>query len=158
MMLQILLNLSIALVWTMLWTKYNILSFATGYIVGLGILILFRNQFKEKLYIIKCWQVFELLVIFIKEMIVANFIVIAQVLRPRLNIKPGIIALPTELETGLQVTILANMISLTPGTLSMEVSPDNKTIYIHVFNIDDEEQIVKGIKENFEKRIKVVAS
>ncbi|WP_028309813.1 Na+/H+ antiporter subunit E [Desulfitibacter alkalitolerans] len=157
MVTQLILNLGIAFVWTLLQAEYTPLNFLVGYVLGLVVLFIFRGQLKEKLYIYKWWAVLVLLVIFIKELIIANFIVIAQVLRPRLNIKPGIIAYPTELETGAQVTILANMISLTPGTLSMEVSPDNKIIYIHVFHIDDEESIVKGIKENFEYRIKEVA-
>lgn len=158
MVTQLILNLGIAFVWTLLQAEYSLLNFIVGYFLGLGFLFVFKKQFGGKLYIYKWWLVFVLLVVFIKEMIVANFIVIAQVLRPKLNIKPGIIAFPTELETGAQVTLLANMISLTPGTLSMEVSPDNKTIFIHVFNIDDEEAIIKGIKETFEKRIKEVAS
>ncbi len=157
MALQIILNLGIAFVWTLLQADLTLINFIVGYVLGLGFLLVFKGQLKEKLYIIKWWQVIVLFLVFIKELVIANFIVIAQVLRPRLNIKPGIIALPTVLETDLQVTILANMISLTPGTISMEVSPDNKIIYVHVFNIDDEAEIINGIKDNFERRIKEVA-
>ena len=157
MVLQVILNLGIAFVWTLLQAELTLLNFIVGYVLGLGFLVVFKGQLKEKLYIIKWWQVIVLLFVFIRELIIANFIVIAQVLRPKLNIKPGIIAIPTILENDLQVTLLANMISLTPGTLSMEVSPDNKIIYVHVFHIDDEEKIIKGIKDTFEKGIKEVA-
>ncbi len=158
MVIQLVLNLGIAFVWTMLQAEYTALNFLVGYFLGLGFLFVFRRQLRGKLYIYKWWALLVLVLVFFKELIIANFIVIAQVLRPRLNIEPGIIAYPTELETGVQVTILANMISLTPGTLSMEISPDNKIIFIHVFHIDDEEAIVRGIKESFENRIKEVAS
>ena len=158
MVIQLILNLGIAFVWTLLQAEYSALNFLVGYVLGLAFLFVFRGQLDGRLYIYKWWSVFVLFLIFLKELIIANFIVIAQVLRPKLSIEPGIIAYSTELKTGGQVTLLANMISLTPGTLSMEISPDNSTIFIHVFNIDDQEKIVKGIRENFEKRIMEVVN
>ncbi|MEW6624195.1 MAG: Na+/H+ antiporter subunit E [Bacillota bacterium] len=153
MIVQPLLNVAIAFVWALLQAEFTALNFIVGYIIGIGFLYVFRGQLGGRFYLYTWWKAFVLFLVFIKELIIANFVVIAQVLRPRLNIKPGIVALPTELKTGVEVTLLANMISLTPGTLSMEVSPDNKIIYVHVFHIDDEEAIIKGIKDSFEKGI-----
>ncbi len=158
MLIQLVLNIGIAFVWALLQAEFTIQSFMVGYFLGLVILYIFKNQFSGKLYIYKWWAVFLLFMVFIKELIIANFIVIVQILRPKLNIRPGIIAFPVDLETPVQITLLANMISLTPGTLSMEISQDNKIIYIHVFNIDEQELVIKRIKESFESKIKEVVS
>ena len=70
---------------------------------------------------------------------------------------PGIFALETELEKDWEITILSNLITLTPGTCVLEVSDDNKTLYIHAMDIDDVEQAKLDIKNTFEKAIKEVS-
>lgn len=71
--------------------------------------------------------------------------------------KPGIFALRTELQTDWEITILANLITLTPGTLVIDVSPDNKTLYIHAMDIDDVDDAINSIKNTFEKAIMEVS-
>jgi len=155
---QILLNIGIALVWILLQGNFTIQSFVVGYALGMLFLYIFRKQLDSKFYFFRLWAVFKLFLFFVKELIVANFVVIAQVLRPKLNVKPGIIIYETELETPMQITILTSMITLIPGSVSMEVSTDNKSIYIHVFHIDDKEEIIRHIREDLEGRIKEVVS
>ena len=73
-----------------------------------------------------------------------------------MTIKPGIVAMPIDLESDVQITLLANMITLTPGTITAEVSPDNKILYIHVLECEDAEGVIAGINNAFVKRIKGV--
>lgn len=155
---QILLNIGIALVWILLQGNFTIQSFVVGYALGMVFLYIFRKQLDSRLYIFRLWAALSLFLFFVKELIVANFVVIAQVLRPKLNVKPGIITYETELETPMQITILTSMITLIPGSVSMEVSADNKSIYIHVFHIDNKEEIIRHIREDLEGRIKEVVS
>ena len=70
-----------------------------------------------------------------------------------LDNRPGIFALPLEVEGNWEITILANLISLTPGTLSLAVSDDQQTLYIHAMDIPDIETSINEIKETFEKAI-----
>lgn len=85
----------------------------------------------------------------------ANWEVLKFVYKPNLktSAKPGIFALPIELKTNWEITMLANLITLTPGTLSVAVSADQSTIYIHAMDIPDVEESINGIKNSFEKAI-----
>ncbi|MBP1996317.1 multisubunit Na+/H+ antiporter MnhE subunit [Paenibacillus eucommiae] len=99
------------------------------------------------------WAIFKLLVLFLKELVVSTIAVVRQIIRPRLLVRPGIFAYQTELETDWEVTLLACLITLTPGTLTLEVSNDQRTLYIHAMDIQDVEQLSKQIKGTFERAI-----
>ena len=156
MLTQVMFNVGVAFVWILLNGNYTIQSFFVGYLLGLVFLYLFRNQLGKKLYIYKWWAALVLLCVFLRELIKANFEVIYQVLKPKLSIMPGFVAYRTELESEAQVVLLANMITLTPGSLSVELSPDNKTIYLHLLCDTNKEDIIRHIKTEFEDRIKEV--
>jgi multicomponent Na+:H+ antiporter subunit E len=61
--------------------------------------------------------------------------------------QPGVIALPLSARTEMEITLVANLISLTPGTLSLDVSDDRKVLYIHAMFLDDEEELRRNLKE-----------
>ena len=67
--------------------------------------------------------------------------------------RPGIIAVPIEARTDLEITTLANLVSLTPGTLSLDVSGDRRTLYVHAMFVDDPESIHRDIKNGMERRV-----
>lgn len=96
----------------------------------------------------------ELAVFFIKELILANVQVALCVIKPNRKLKPAIISIPLSLKTDLGITVLANLITLTPGTLTLEVSKDKKAIFVHVIDTTDPLSVKTSIKNGFEKRIK----
>ncbi len=153
MPLQILLNLSLALIWMLLSNDFSFSAFLVGYVISLAFLYLFRSFLQFDLYFTKIIASAKLLLVFIKEMVVANINVAKIVLSPKMKAKPGIIAYPTELKTGLEVTLLASLITLTPGTLVMSFSDDQQTLYIHTLNINSKKEVIAGIKTTFEKGI-----
>ncbi|MGF7183954.1 multicomponent Na+:H+ antiporter subunit E [Desulfitispora alkaliphila] len=154
---QFVLNLLVAFVWASL-TGFNTLNFIIGFILGAILITAFKIVTKQKeSYFTRVNLAVRLLLVFIKELLVANWAVIRVVLSPGMNIKPGIISYPLDVEDDFHITLLANMISLTPGTLSMYVSDDNKYLYIHVMDIKDKDEVISGIKNTFEKGIKEVA-
>ena len=153
MAFQILLNLFLAFVWMFLSHAYNPSSFIVGYLLGLLLLFGFRRFFLVRFYLGRVWAVIKLFFLFIKELLLANLSVLKEVLRPTLRINPGIFALETELKTPWEITLLANLITLTPGTLVIEVSEDNRTLYIHAINIGDVQAEIEGIKNSFERAI-----
>ncbi|MGM9925525.1 MAG: Na+/H+ antiporter subunit E [Bacillus sp. (in: firmicutes)] len=158
MAFQILLNALLALVWMFLSHSYNPASFIIGYLLGLLLLFGFRRFFDESFYIVKVFAVVKLFLIFIRELILSNFAVLKVILNPKLDIRPGIFSLETELTKPWEVTMLANLITLTPGTLVIEVSDDNQTLYIHAMNLnEDVKENVDGIKTTFEKAIMEVS-
>ena len=87
------------------------------------------------------------------ELVVANLQVLSIILKPRLDIKPGIFAYETELEHNWQITLLSMLITLTPGTLVVDISDDNKTLYIHALHMPEADDAVASIRNSFEKAI-----
>ena len=77
-----------------------------------------------------------------------------DVLRPGFNFQPGIIAYPLTTQDDFQITLLANLITLTPGTLSVDVSSDKTTLYIHAMHAHDPEGLKRDIRDGFERLIK----
>ncbi|MUG47226.1 Na+/H+ antiporter subunit E [Paenibacillus woosongensis] len=153
MALQILLNFLIALVWMFLNNNWTTSGLIVGYIVGLVMIGLFGRFWPQGFYMKKVWAIVKLLVLFIKELFKSSFVVIGQVLSPKLNIRPGIFAYTTELKSDWEVTILANLITLTPGTLTLDVSREGSTLYIHAMDIDDVDKLCSDIRSTFEKAI-----
>jgi len=90
---------------------------------------------------------------FLYELVASNIVVARMVLRPQLSIRPGIVAYRTDLQSEMAVAWLANLITLTPGTLTLAVSEDRKTLYIHTLDIDDPAQVVSSIRRSFESKL-----
>ncbi len=90
---------------------------------------------------------------FLWEMIKANFHVAYIVLNPNLPINPGIVKIKTNLTKDSAITVLTNSITLTPGTLTVDVNPETKEIYIHWIDVlsTDVEESTKLIGGRFEK-------
>ncbi|TMW73895.1 Na+/H+ antiporter subunit E [Alteribacter natronophilus] len=153
MAFQILINIAIAFIWMLLRDEANVLEFGIGYVVGLFILYFLRRFLKFRFYFARVIALVKLILLFIYKLIEANIDVIRIILRPKLNIEPGIIAVPTRLETEWEVTLLSTLISLTPGTLSMYFSPDAKTIYVHAIHVPDKDKAIDEIQNSFEKAI-----
>lgn len=101
----------------------------------------------------RTWAVLKLFALFNKELFISSFAVIVQIMRPKLTIRPGIFELKTELKSNWEITLLSCLICLTPGTLTLDVSRDGETLYIHAIDIEDAEQLADQIKGSFEKAI-----
>ena len=101
----------------------------------------------------KIYYAARLLFFFIYELLLANVVVARTVLARRLEIRPGIIAYATELRSPMAVTWLANLITLTPGTLTLYVSDDHSTLYVHTLNVDDPAAVVNSIRRAFERNL-----
>lgn len=87
---------------------------------------------------------------FLYELCKANLQVVYLALHPKTPVRPGIIALETRHRSPLGTTLLANSITLTPGTLTMDISEDGKTLYIHTLDISHPEEVREGIRRGLE--------
>jgi multicomponent Na+:H+ antiporter subunit E len=152
----------------MLMSVFTVPMFITGFLVGAGVLTIyygviywkgdrkfhppkFRGNIKKAPYYI------SLIFVFIWELIKANLMVLKQAFSKNMKLAPGIIALSIDLESPTQIMLLANMITLTPGTISIEVSPDNKTIFVHALDCTDPQGVIDGINKAFTRRLKGVS-
>jgi multicomponent K+:H+ antiporter subunit E len=87
----------------------------------------------------------------IGDIIVANFEVALLVIGSSKNLNPAFIAIPLDIEHELPITILASTVSLTPGTVSTEISADKKWLYVHVLNLTDKDELIALIKHRYER-------
>ena len=76
-----------------------------------------------------------------------------DVISPRPRFRPGIVGVPLDAETDGEITLLACLITLTPGTLSLDVSEDRKTLFVHSMWIGDPDGFRREIKDGFERRV-----
>ncbi|MFS0672887.1 Na+/H+ antiporter subunit E [Ornithinibacillus sp. 179-J 7C1 HS] len=153
MAFQIIINLIIAIMWMFLSESYTLSSFIAGYIWGILLVLLLNRFIPGRFYGIRVVKIVNLLLLFVKEVILSNISILKLVYTPKPEIEPGIFALPLEVKTNWEITILAHLISLTPGTLSVAVSDNNDILYIHAMDIDEVDKSVKEIKDSFEKAI-----
>lgn len=114
MPLQIVINIIIAIMWMFLSETYNFSSFLVGYILGIVLLFVLRRFIPDSFYMKRAWKFLQLILLFIRELILSNIDIVKHVYKPKLNVQPGIFALPVDVKTNFEITLLANLISLTP--------------------------------------------
>lgn len=154
---QLLINFFLAFIWMFFSGTFTTSGFLVGYLLGLLVIFMMRRFFKSEgtgFYFTRVIKLFKLFLIFARELVMANFEVLRLVLSPKLKIQPGIFRYETSLRTGWKISLLSMLISLTPGTLVVQVSKDNKILYIHALNMPDKEALKRDIYNNFESTIK----
>lgn len=150
---QFLMNILLTFIWVALTGKFSYGNFLFGYILSYLILWVLSRGSDQKTYFRRVPRILGFFVFFVKELIKANIYVAYDVITPRHHMTPGIVAIPLEAKTDLEITILSNFITLTPGTFSVDVSSDKKTLYLHAMYIGDKDTFVNDIKNGFERRI-----
>src|SRR5699024_3549512 len=153
MTFQIVVNVLIAFVWMFLSESYTLLTFVLGYAIGILLLLLLNRFFPSPFYFKRIYKLFVLILIFIRELILSNIEIVKFVYRKKNDFEPGIFAMPIEVKQNWEITLLANLITLTPGTLTVAISNDNSTLFIHAMYIDDIDDSINDIKNTFEKAI-----
>lgn len=148
-------NILLTLIWVFLTGGYEFNNFFFGFVLSFIILwIISSNDDKsEKKYFKIVPKVISFIFFFLWEMVKANIQVAYEVITPPHNMKPGIVSLPLDAKTDLEITLLANLITLTPGTLSLDVSSDRSVLYVHSMYVFDREEFIDDIKNGFEKRL-----
>jgi len=104
----------------------------------------------------KPWLAVRYFFMVLKDILVANIEVALLIIGPIKKLKPGFVAVPINLDSDLGITILASTVSLTPGTVSAEISKDRAWLYIHALHLDNEEELISSIKQRYEKPIKEI--
>jgi multicomponent Na+:H+ antiporter subunit E len=143
------------LIWMALTGTFTLANFALGFVLSsIAVWLLgSRSEVAFIAYLGRLWRFLGFQAFFIKELVKANLRVAWEVLTPKHHMRPGIIAIPLDAESDLQITILANFITLTPGTLSLDVSPDRKTLYVHAMYVENVDAFRREIKEQLERRV-----
>jgi multicomponent Na+:H+ antiporter subunit E len=159
--------LLLTLIWVALQGSLSLGNVLLGLVFGVAILRVSRPLFDDRdpseggqasggmRPLRRLWRVLVLLVVFLRELVVSALQVARYTLQPTLQIRPAIVEYPLDVQTPREITVLANLISLTPGTLSLDVSPDSKYLYVHAISVysDDGADVIAGIKDSLEKHV-----
>ena len=148
-----LLNIFLALGFSAVLGQLNLSGFVSGFVVGYGALWLTKPLYGQTRYFERLPKILGLIGFFGKELLVSNLRVLWDVVTPGHISRPGIIGLPLDARTDVEIMLVANLISLTPGTLSLDLSDDGRVLYIHVMFLDDIEATRKQIKQGLERRV-----
>lgn len=136
------LNLLIALIWLLLSPQPSPTTFAVGFALGFAFLVAFRGLVGGEAYVRRCWAFLRFLGLFTWAFLVANLKVAAAVLfRSRESLHPNFLTYDV---TGLrrhEILLLSYCITLTPGTTTVDIAPDFRTLVIHALDADAPEQI-----------------
>lgn len=147
------LNLLLSLAWLGLTGQFTPVNFIIGFVLAYALLWLTLGTGRRVSYFKKVLQVISFVLFFMWEVIVANYRVVREILTPFHSMRPGIVAVPLNARTELEIVAFANLITLTPGTLSLDVSSDRSTLFVHAMFIDDVDEFKNHLKQGLEQRL-----
>ncbi len=146
------LNVALALAWAALTGNITLGGLAVGFVLGSACLYLTRSLYPGcDGYFRRAGKWAKLIILFLRELVVSSVEVVWDVLTPTQKARPGIISVPLTVTREMDILLVTNMISLTPGTLSLDVTEDNSTLYIHAMFADDPDEIRRQITEGIER-------
>jgi multicomponent Na+:H+ antiporter subunit E len=152
-------SIFLGLIWCFVHGTINFNNFLIGLLLGPVVIWPFRSlySFENKVSyqnitrkIPKMVKYFCVLTV---EIIKANIMVAKVILQPKMDIKPGIVAVPIRTVTDAGITAIANTITLTPGTLTIDVSDDKKVLYVHAIDASDPQGLCDSIRDDLEEYV-----
>lgn len=152
---QFLLNLFIAFLWVLLKDEKELTlqTLVTGFILGSFIVFLMRRFFGGHFYLRRVWAIIKLILIFISEIVKSSIVVIKHILSPKIVIEPGIFSYKTILKSDWEVTTLALLLTLTPGSVVMEINETKDVLYVHGMDVTRYQADLERSLDRFEKAI-----
>lgn len=155
MIKNFLLNLLLSLVWVALTGHLNYPNFLFGFFIGFAILWVLAkaDTLNNKDYFSRVPKLLLFTLFFFYDMLRANVEVTIEIMSPKFKMKPGIIAYEHRLKSDFEITMLTNLIALTPGTMVLKISPDKKYLFIHSFNLQDKQRFVERMRNGLEKKL-----
>ncbi len=149
----VLVNILLALVWGAVTGSFGVANLVFGFVIAALALWIIREQYHTEDYLVRAWRITSLILRFLKDLFVSAMRVAVLVLSPTRRYQPGFIAFKLTTDRNAEIALLANLITLTPGTLSVDVSDDKSTLFIHCMDVPDTEALKREIAEGFERKI-----
>ena len=153
---MLLFSLLLALAWATLQGAITPVNLLVGYVLGYGLLaVLGRGGVMPSTLAARTVHALGLAAFFAWELLLANFRVAADVLS-RNRIEPAVVAIPLDVTTDGEILLLSMLINITPGSVTIDLSDDHRTLYVHVMHMNSAEETRREIKDGFERRIKLL--
>ncbi|EKE83630.1 Na+/H+ antiporter subunit E [Idiomarina xiamenensis] len=150
------LSLILLVIWALLFNSLDAGVLVLGAVFALLVPILLQPAKTDHPTIKKPFKAFLYVLQLFYDIVIANFKISVVIIGYRHRIKPALIEFPLTLKDELPVTILASTISLTPGTISAEITRGRKALLIHSLNVKDPEAMIKEIRERYEVKLQEI--
>ena len=146
-------NVLLAAAWVLMTGSFEFLNYVFGFAIAYGVILLMSRSIPAVTdYPRRLPRAIFFILYFIEELVKANLKVAIDIITPTFLGKPGVIGLELDAKTNFEITLVANVISLTPGTLSLDVSADKKILFVHAMYLIDEDEVRAELK-NLEQRL-----
>lgn len=147
------LNLILAVGFSIITTRYTLTGISAGFAIGYLALWVTRPLYDQPEYFQRVHRALILIVYFVYSLFASGLRVFWNVIALPGDTRPGIVAVPLTAESDIEIMLVANLISLTPGTLSLEVSADRRWLFVHFMFLESREAAVKEIKNGIERKV-----
>lgn len=149
-------NTLLAVVWMMITGNFEPGNLALGFLLGFLIVFFVGPVIGVAGYTTRVIALLRLVLFFLVDLIRSNLRMAYDVVWPRMDTRPGVVAVPIDANSDIEIVLLANLITLTPGSLSLDVSDDRNTLYLHVMDLRDPDGLIRKVKNGYERRILAV--
>lgn len=147
------LNLLLAVTWVALSGTVSLGNLLIGFVLGYAALWVIQPMMEDRNYTRRAFAWVRLVLYFVYDLIVSSFEVALDVLTPRHRARPAILTMPLDVKSNAGILVVTNLISLTPGTLSLDVSEDRSALRIHAMFAGDPDALRAKLKGGIERLV-----
>jgi multicomponent Na+:H+ antiporter subunit E len=150
-----LLAILLAVGWVAVTGTFTLPNLLLGVLVAIFVIFLLRHRLQRPLPFRRVVAIIWLIAFFIRELLLSAIDVARLAVAPRLRarLEPAIIAFPLTVQSDAEITLLANLITLTPGTLTLDVSADHRLLYVHALTLGSREALIRSLANGLERRV-----
>ena len=149
-------SILLALAWAALQGEITLTNLVVGYVIGYGVLaLLARGGVMPSTLASRTAHAVALAAFFARDLLVATFRVAADVLGTH-RIQPAVVGIPLDVTSDGEILLLAMLINITPGSVTIDLSDDRRTLYVHVMHMQSADATRQEIKDGFERRVKLL--
>jgi multicomponent Na+:H+ antiporter subunit E len=150
-------SILLALAWAALQGEITLGNLVAGYVVSYAILaMLARGGAMPSTLASRTVRAFRLAAFFAWELLHANLRVASDVLRGRSRIEPAVVGIPLDVTGDGEILLLSMLINITPGSVTIDLSDDRRTLFVHVMHMRSADETRREIKDGFERRVKLL--
>jgi multicomponent Na+:H+ antiporter subunit E len=151
-MILLVLNLVLVGLWVLVTGDSSWLNVAVGLVLGFALLWWLWPQDEDRRYFGKIPRAISFLAFLVVELVHSSLQVAYGVLVPRSR-KPAIVCVPLDVRSDLEITLLANLITLTPGTIALGVAKDRRHMLVHAMFATSDDDLRRKVKDGYERRV-----
>jgi multicomponent Na+:H+ antiporter subunit E len=149
-------SILLALAWAALQGEISLANLVVGYVVGYAVLaVLGRGGVIPSTLVSRTAHALELAGFFAWELLIANFRVAADVVSGH-RIEPAVVGIPLDVTSDGEILLLSMLINITPGSVTIDLSDDRRTLYVHVMHMKSAEATRREIKDGFERHVQLL--